>query len=122
MMPLQTSTTMQPEGLVMKPLRLILLCSLVGLAPLHGQTPEQKQATIAYLQSLQAADGGFLPAKPGNATEPVKSSLRATSSALRALKYFGGAPRDLAAARQFVAKCFDKNSGSFADSPGGQPN
>jgi len=106
----------------MKRFSLVFLCSVVCLVPVRGQTPEQKQATITYLQNLQAADGGFLPASPGKAGEREQSSLRATSSALRALKYFGGAPRDPAACRPFVEKCFDKSSGGFADHPGGQPN
>ena len=56
--------------------------------PRRGQTAEQKRATIAYLQGLQAADGGFVP---GQAKPP--STLRSTSSALRALQHFGGEPR-----------------------------
>jgi prenyltransferase beta subunit len=86
------------------------------VAPIHGQTPEQKKATIAYLQKLQNKDGGF---RPSAAVET--SSLRATSSALRALKYFGGEVPDRAAAADFVKKCHDKASGGFADEPGGKP-
>ncbi len=87
-------------------------------APVSGQTPEQKKATIAYLQKLQNKDGGF---RPSAAVET--SSLRATSSALRALKYFGGEVPDRAAAAEFVKKCHDKASGGFADEPrDGNPN
>jgi hypothetical protein len=89
---------------------------LLVVAPLHGQTPEQKKVTIAYLQKLQNKDGGFRP----NAASEM-SSLRATSSALRALKYFGGEVPDRAAAAEFVKKCHDKASGGFADEPGGKP-
>ncbi len=100
-----------------------VLSVAVGLAVARGQTPEQKKATIAYLQSLQAADGGFLPSKaePKGDAE-IKSSLRATSSAVRALKYFGGEPKDKASAAKFVEGCFDKESGGFADRPGGKPD
>jgi prenyltransferase beta subunit len=75
------------------------------------------------LRGLQAADGGFLPA----ATDPAgnkltKSSLRSTSSALRALKYFHGEPPDRKAAAAFVASCHDRDSGGFVDRPGGKPD
>lgn len=75
------------------------------------------EATIQYLRKLQASDGGFLT-DAGKA----KSSLRATTSALRALKYFGGEASDCAASADFVKKCFVESSGGFADSPGGKPD
>jgi prenyltransferase beta subunit len=116
----------------MKRLVLAALCAVLALAPLRGQTPELQKAveaklqqprdTIAYLQKLQMSDGGFLPAAPGPKDERPVSSLRATSSALRALKYFGGEPKDKAAASRFVETCFDKSSGGFADRPGGKPD
>ena len=56
---------------------------LAGLVPLRGQTPEIQ--TVIYLKGLQRDDGGFVPAKG-----ETKPTLRATSSALRAIKYFGG--------------------------------
>jgi prenyltransferase beta subunit len=90
---------------------------LLLAAPVLGQTAEQKKATIAYLQKLQNKDGGF---RPNAAVET--SSLRATSSALRALKYFGGEVPDRAAAAEFVKKCHDKASGGFADTSGGKPD
>jgi hypothetical protein len=48
-----------------------------------------------------------------------KSSLRATSAAVRALKYFGGKVPDREACIQFVRSCYDKDSGGFKDHPGG---
>jgi prenyltransferase beta subunit len=87
----------------------VLLC----LALARGQSPEQKKTTIEYLRNLQVKGGGFVPAAD-NRTQ----SLRATSSALRALKYFGGEARDRAACVQFVKACFDRNSGGFTDRPG----
>src|SRR6266852_3979507 len=90
------------------------------MAPLSGQSREQKEQTARALEALQQKDGGF-------ATEPIKdgkptSSLRATVAAIRALSYFGG---DLPAneeCRNFVHSCFDAQSGGFADHPGGKPD
>src|SRR5947209_529540 len=84
--------------------------------PLVAQTADQQKATIDYLKKLQNKDGGFAAAD-GQA----KSSLGATSSALRALKYSGGELADKTAAGDFVKSCFDKASGGFADQPGGKP-
>jgi len=94
------------------------LAALFCLVPARAQSPEQKQATIEYLRSLQTREGAFLPAR--GAAAP---GLRATSSALRALKYFGGQPRDRAACVPFVKACFDRDSGGFTDQPGkGKPD
>jgi prenyltransferase beta subunit len=93
-----------------------LVALLVLPAVCFAQTPEQKKETIAYLQKLQNADGGFA-AMPGG-----KSSLRATSSALRALKYFGGDAPNRAKSADFVKSCHDKATGGFADAPGGTPD
>jgi hypothetical protein len=92
-------------------------CLFLVALPVRAQTADQKKATIAYLQKLQQKDGGFAPA-----ADKPKSSLRATSSALRALKYFGGEPLEKAACADFVKSCFDKESGGFADAPGGKPD
>jgi prenyltransferase beta subunit len=93
------------------------LCLVLVPIAVCAQTADQKRATVAYLQQLQQKDGGFIPA-PGQA----KSSLRATSSALRALKYFGGEAKDKDAAATFVKSCFDKDSGGFVDQLGGKPD
>jgi prenyltransferase beta subunit len=93
------------------------LCLLLVGLPVRGQSADQKKATVAFLQNLQTAEGGFRQA-PG----PGKAGVRATSSALRALKYFGGAPRSAAACREFVKNCFDRERGAFADRPGDQPD
>lgn len=102
----------------MRRLTIVLLCAGVWSVPAQGQTAEEKQATISFLRGLQAPDGGFRPA-PGGKTP---SGLRATSAALRALKYFGGEPRDREASKRFVTSCFDKTSGGFADRPQGKPD
>jgi len=90
---------------------------------LPAQTPEQKKATIKYLRELQTPDGGFQPqVVDARLDQPLKGSLRATTSALRALKYFGGTANDKSAAAKFVQKCFDPATGGFADQPGGTPD
>lgn len=107
----------------MKRLVLVALCLAVCVPSLRAQSADEKKATVAYVQGLQAADGGFLPAAPKPADNKLsKSSLRSTPAALRALKYFDGAPKDPKAAAAFISKCFDKASGGFADFPGGKPD
>jgi prenyltransferase beta subunit len=95
----------------------------VCLASLAGHAADEKQRTIEYLRTLQAADGGFLPtaAEQANGKRAV-SSLRATSAALRALRYQGGEPRDRSAAARFVGACFDKSAGAFSDQPRSRPD
>jgi prenyltransferase beta subunit len=107
----------------MKRFALVALCLAVCVPTLCAQSAEEKKATVAYLQGLQFGDGGFLPAAADPASNKLsKSSLRSTSSSLRALKYFGGEPKDAKAAAAFVYKCRDKDSGGFADEPGGKPD
>ena len=103
----------------MKRLVLSVLCLAVCVPCLRAQSAEDRKATVTWLRSLQADDGGSLPAA---STKLSKSSLRSTSSALRALKYFQGEPRDFKAAASFVEKCFDKDAGGFGDRPGGKPD
>ena len=101
----------------------ILCCTILCVTPIRGQTPEEKQQTVAILQTLQADDGGFrssFTSDPRSAQ--AKSSLRATTSALRALKYFGGTPKEKKTCTEFVHSCFDKAMGAFADHPGGKPD
>ena len=85
----------------MRNLCVAFVVTAVSLSPAWGQTEEQRKTTVAYLQDCQQPDGGFVPSK----TAP-RSSLRASSAALRALKYFGGEPRDRAACARFVPRCF----------------
>jgi prenyltransferase beta subunit len=93
----------------------VLLAQCVRAQP----TREQVKGTSAYLIKLKRDDGGFAPA-----AGVEKSSLRATSSCLRAMRYFGfELPlEDKAKCEKFVASCFDKGSGGFADAPGGKPD
>jgi prenyltransferase beta subunit len=78
---------------------------------------------MRFLQDLQTPSGGFL-AGPENPKikRPTVPSLRATNAALRALKYFGGEPRDLKAAGRFIESCFDQSTGGFGDRSGAPPD
>jgi hypothetical protein len=109
------------EAADMRRVLLAGLCLLVVSVPVRAQTAEEKKATVAWLRRHQAADGGFLPS---TRTIPsglkVATSLRATTTALRALKYFGGEVPDRAVCVEFVKSCFDTDSGGFADRPGGK--
>ena len=87
---------------------------LIAVLPASAQSDAQKKATIRYLQKLQADDGGFRPD-----ARAAQSDLPSTSAAIRALKYFGGAPGDRAACIAFVQRCFLKDEG-FAARPGGK--
>jgi hypothetical protein len=89
------------------------LCLLFVASPLPAQSDAQKKATIAYLQKLQAADGGFR-----SDARAKQSDLPSVNGAVKALKYFGGAPRDPSACAAFVKSCFDKEGGGFGERPG----
>jgi prenyltransferase beta subunit len=91
------------------------LCLLIVVLPLRADNEARAKATIAYLQKLQAGDGGFRVD-----ARAKESDLPATTAAFRALKYFGAAPRDRSACAAFVAQCFDKDRGGFAARPGGK--
>jgi prenyltransferase beta subunit len=97
------------------PLTALLL--LLALPMARAQTAGDRQATAAFLAGLQNADGGF---RPGAA--PAASDLRTTVSALRALKYFGGEPRDRAGCVRYVENAFDPDSGGFRPMPDGKPD
>jgi prenyltransferase beta subunit len=98
----------------------LIAVALIWLAngqPLLAQLAHQNQATVAYLHSLERPDGGYAP----QAGMP-RSSLGATTSAIRALKYFGDRPRHTEATVKFVASCYDEATGGFRDAPGAKPN
>src|SRR5438067_603358 len=97
--------------------RTLAAVAVLMLAVVPARTAESNKSTIVYLQKMQNADGGFRPA-----ADKEQSSLRATSSALRALKYFGGEAPDRSRAANFIKSCFDKSTGGFADAPGGKPD
>src|SRR5262245_50808127 len=102
---------------------LVALCGAVWLTSAHGQTPEARKATVGYVRSLQTSSGGFLPARPApTSSQLARPTLRATSSALRALRYLGAELPNQEACARFVASCFDQASGGFSDLPGGKPD
>jgi prenyltransferase beta subunit len=101
----------------------VALVLLIGPTPVRAQSPEEKKATVAWLQKLQQ-DGGFLPAAPNPlAGRRDVATLGATSSSLRALKYMGGEPRDRDTCIKYVENAFDKNTGGFIGAqPGLKPD
>jgi prenyltransferase beta subunit len=96
----------------------VSLCLIGGL--LAGPREAPLDQDTEFLNRLLNADGGYAPspARPGT---PVRSSLRATTAALRAMKYRGNPPADTTPTAAFVAKCFDHRAGGFGDFPGETP-
>jgi hypothetical protein len=90
--------------------------------PLVAQTADEKKATIQFLASLQQPDGGFIAAPPTKESAAPKSSLRATSAAVRAIKYFGGEVPNKAKTTEFVKACYHRHGLGFADEPTGEVN
>jgi hypothetical protein len=89
---------------------LVTFCCLVIATPCaRCQSPEEKLAAVSYLRKMQGEDGGFRLV-PGE-----KTSLRATSSALRALRYFGGSPTNPMACIDYVKSCWDDKEGGFGE-------
>src|SRR4029077_20380298 len=97
----------------------LLFAILLLPAPLVAQTADEKKATIQFLAALQQPDGGFIAA-PKKGDAELQSSLRATSGAIRAIRYLGGDVSNPAKALAFVKSCLDSESGAFADAPGGK--
>lgn len=85
---------------------------VMALPTLQAQSEAEKAATLKYLESLQTPSGAFVVA--AGVKEPT---LRATSSALRAIKYFGGTVKNREAITRFVASCFDEKTGGFRPTP-----
>jgi prenyltransferase beta subunit len=100
--------------LAVKRLLLAGLCLVLVPWTVSAQSPSQKKETIAYLHSLYVAGQGF------RSSPQARPSVGATSSALRALAYFGGKPPEDEGCARLVKSCFDRSSGGFADQPGGK--
>lgn len=102
----------------MRPSAVLALLFLAPAAP--AQTPDidkairDKLGSIRYVLKLEAPGGGFAPAAGG------KPGLRATSAAVRALKYNGQAAVNPEKHAAFLMSCYDPATGGFADAPGGK--
>jgi hypothetical protein len=92
--------------------------------PLAAQTADEKKATIRFLAGLQQPDGGFIGAPPDpKASAKPESTLRATSAAVRAIKYLGGEVPNRGKAIEFLLSCYDgRTTGAFSDRPAGAPD
>jgi prenyltransferase beta subunit len=106
----------------MRPFSVVCCVAVLALASAaaRGQAPVDRAGTLKFLKSLEVRDGGYAPGPPaaGATAEP---SLSATTSALRATKYFGGTVQNSEAHARFVTRCYDAKAGSFSDRPGGTP-
>jgi prenyltransferase beta subunit len=97
---------------------LIVFCCWSSSAAAQAPTPEQRKATVAYVLSLQRDNGGFA----ADAGKDTPATLPATSAAVRALKYFGGALPRARETDQFILHCWDSATGGYAPTKGGQPD
>lgn len=103
------------------PLALTLVLLLPSLT-VAQPTAEQKKATIKWVTDLQDPMGGFYLAPPAPNIDAIPSpGLRATSGAVRALKYLGAEVPNKDKHAAFVLKCYDPATGGFAE-PGGKPD
>ena len=99
---------------------MLAVCSALHFLPsVLGQSADEKKATLEYLKGLRSKDGSFALAKAGPMADPT---LRSTSTATRALRYWGGEVPSPDQTAKYVASCFDKASGGFAPTPGGKPD
>ncbi len=104
-------------------MRAVLVLALLLPLPVSAQTADEKRAAIQFLASLQQPDGGFIAAPlDKKADAEPKSSLRVTSGAVRAIKYFGGEVPNSGKAAAFVMSCYDRTTGGFGDRPKGTPD
>src|SRR5258708_6531662 len=103
-------------------MRLRIALGLLSIFPAVVRCEPIDRETVRFLQNLQQADGGFIaaPQDPKLDRKPV-SSLRATTAAIRALKYFGGELKEKEKVAKFVSSCFDEKTGGFADALNGKP-
>src|SRR4051812_3839401 len=95
---------------------LALLCCVAAAPALVAQDNDARKQDVAFVKSLQQQNGGFLPVAPDpKSKKAILPTLRATSSAIRALKYLGAELPNKEGCAKFVADCFDKASGGFTD-------
>jgi prenyltransferase beta subunit len=92
---------------------LLVPCAVAARPP----TAAEKTATLAYLASLRKSDGGYA----ADADPRTPATVPATSSALRAIRYFGGQPDNPAATLRFLLSCRHIERGGFGPQPGAAP-
>ncbi|MBA4190383.1 MAG: hypothetical protein C0467_20540 [Planctomycetaceae bacterium] len=86
-----------------------------------AQSDAQKE-TIKWVLALEDPTGGFYVASQDPNIDAVpRPSLRATSAALRSLKYLGAEIPNKDKHTAFVLKCYEPSTGGFAE-PGGKPD
>lgn len=104
----------------MKPFYLLALPCFLCPSLARADTPAEVKATIAFVQKLQTSTGAFIsmPPQPNIRLAP---NLRATNSAIHALRYLGGEIPDKEACIKYVANCFDPQTGGFANMPRNDP-
>src|SRR5207248_3221680 len=71
---------------------IVSICLAGGPVAAQPAKPQDRD-TINFVQALRNPDGGYAPA-PDRPGTPVRSSLRATTAAIRAMKYLGGELKD----------------------------
>jgi hypothetical protein len=99
----------------------LLFALLIIPAPVFSQSADEKKATIQFLTALQQRDGGFIAEPPDRRLDVTpQSSLRATSGAMRAIRYLGGEVPNKDKALAFVKSCLQADTGAFSDMPGGK--
>jgi prenyltransferase beta subunit len=103
----------------------LMLAFFVAFIPADAlaQAPDtatRKKETLKWVLDLQDSNGGFYmaPKEPGSDAKP---GLRATSAAVRAIKYLGAEIPNKDKHAAFVLTCFDPKTGGFAE-PGGKPD
>ncbi len=83
---------------------------------------DQKKATIKWVLAQEVPAGGFLVAPQDPNIDAVpQPGLRATSAAVRTLKYLGAVIPNKDKHAAFVLSCHDPKTGGFAE-PGGKPD
>ncbi len=98
-----------------------LFASVLALAvvlPCWADDSVGDAQTIEFLKALQTPGGGFAGKPPTDAA--AAPTLRATTSAVRAILALGGKVPNSEATTKFIASCYDSKIGGFADTPGGK--
>jgi hypothetical protein len=94
-----------------------------AFAPAQDEKSEaaikQKLAASKFVQLLQDGKGGF-----ASGPKDLKPSLKATSAAIRAIKYNSGKASipNVKLHSDYVLSCYDAKTGGFGDTPGAKPD